>query len=224
MSNSNLKSNSCAVIPFFNEKDFLLDVVTETLKYVDAVIAVDDGSIDGSAELVAEIKNVHLISLKKNFGKGYALQIGFVEAINKNYDSIVTLDADKQHDPILIPEFLLQLNSYDVVIGNRLNDLSEMPIQRIFSNKITSYLLSIKTGYKILDSQCGYRAYRNNVLRKVKTVSNGYEAESEMIIYAARKGFSIGFVEIPTIYGFEKSKMNPLSAISGFIKILFKWK
>lgn len=222
MSNSNLKSNSCAVIPFFNEKDFLFDVVTETLKYVDAVIAVDDGSIDGSAKLVAEIKNVHLISLKKNFGKGYALQIGFVEAINKNYDSIVTLDADKQHDPILIPEFLLQLNSYDVVIGNRLNDLSEMPIQRIFSNKITSYLLSIKTGYKILDSQCGYRAYRNNVIRKVKTVSNGYEAESEMIIYAARNGFSIGFVEIPTIYGFEKSKMNPLSAISGFIKILFK--
>lgn len=222
MSNSNLKSNSCAVIPFFNEKDFLLDVVTETLKYVDAVIAVDDGSIDGSAELVAEIKNVHLISLKKNFGKGYALQIGFVEAINKNYDSIVTLDADKQHDSILIPEFLLQLNSYDVVIGNRLNDLSEMPIQRIFSNKITSYLMSIKTGYKILDSQCGYRAYRNNVIRKVKTVSYGYEAESEMIIYAARNGFSIGFVEIPTIYGFEKSKMNPLSAISGFIKILFK--
>lgn len=222
MSNSNLKSNSCAVIPFFNEKDFLLDVVTETLNYVDAVIAVDDGSSDGSAELVAEIKNVHLISLKKNFGKGYALQIGFVEAINKNYDSIVTLDADKQHDPILIPEFLLQLNSYDVVIGNRLNDLSEMPIQRIFSNKITSYLMSIKTGYKILDSQCGYRAYRNNVIRKVKTVSNGYEAESEMIIYAARNGFSIGFVEIPTIYGFEKSKMNPLSAISGFIKILFK--
>lgn len=221
MSNSNLKSNSCAVIPFFNEKDFLLDVVTETLNYVDAVIAVDDGSIDGSAELVAEIKNVHLISLKKNFGKGYALQIGFVEAINKNYDSIVTLDADKQHDPILIPEFLLQLNSYDVVIGNRLNDLSEMPIQRIFSNKITSYLLSIKTGYKILDSQCGYRAYRNNVLRKVKTVSNGYEAESEMIIYAARKGFSIGFVEIPTIYGFEKSKMNPIQAIMGFIKVLF---
>ena len=222
MNNSNLKSNSCAVIPFFNEKDFLLDVVTETLNYVDAVIAVDDGSSDGSAELVAEIKNVHLISLKKNFGKGYALQIGFVEAINKNYDSIVTLDADKQHDPILIPEFLLQLNSYDVVIGNRLNDLSEMPIQRIFSNKITSYLMSIKTGYKILDSQCGYRAYRNNVIRKVKTVSNGYEAESEMIIYAARNGFSIGFVEIPTIYGFEKSKMNPLSAISGFIKILFK--
>ena len=221
MSNSNLKSNSCAVIPFFNEKDFLLDVVTETLNYVDAVIAVDDGSIDGSAELVAEIKNVHLISLKKNFGKGYALQIGFVEAINKNYDLIVTLDADKQHDPILIPEFLLQLNSYDVVIGNRLNDLSEMPIQRIFSNKITSYLMSIKTGYKILDSQCGYRAYRNNVIRKVKTVSNGYEAESEMIIYAARNGFSIGFVEIPTIYGFKKSKMNPIQAIMGFIKVLF---
>ena len=73
-----------------------------------------------------------------------------------------------------------------------------------------------------MDSQCGYRAYNINVLKKIKSFTLGYEAESEMIIYAARAGFKIGFINISTIYGNEKSKMNPVKAILGFIKILFK--
>lgn len=222
MNNSNPKSKTCAIIPFCNEKDFLFDVVTEALKYVDAVIAVDDGSNDDSSITISNIENILLISLPKNFGKGYALQIGFDRAVIENYDLIVTLDADKQHDPTHIPKFLRMLDNFNVVIGNRLNDLSNMPFQRVLSNKITSFFLSLKTGKKILDSQCGYRAFKKEVLSQVKTSSTGYEAESEMIIYAARKHFSIGFVEIPTIYGNEKSKMNPLKAIIGFIKILFK--
>jgi len=96
-----------------------------------------------------------------------------------------------------------------------------MPFQRKMSNKLTSFLLSKKTGMKIIDSQCGFRAFRRVVLQKVQTRCNGYEAESEIIILIARAGFKIGFVDIPTIYGNEKSKMNPLKAILGFIKVLF---
>jgi hypothetical protein len=97
-----------------------------------------------------------------------------------------------------------------------------MPFQRILSNRITSFLLSIKTGQQIKDSQCGFRAYKKVVLENVRTKSIGYEAESEILIYAARKGYKIGFINIPTIYGNEKSKMNPIQAIIGFIKVLFK--
>jgi hypothetical protein len=96
-----------------------------------------------------------------------------------------------------------------------------MPFQRIMSNKLASFLLSKKTGVKIIDSQCGFRAFSVEVLKKALTRSNGYEAESEIIILAARAGFNIGFVEVPTIYGNEKSKMNPVKAIFGFIKVLF---
>jgi hypothetical protein len=98
-----------------------------------------------------------------------------------------------------------------------------MPIQRIISNKITSFLLSVKTGQNIFDSQCGYRAYNINVLKLIKTFTFGYEAESEILISAAKKDFKIGFVKIPTIYGNEKSKMNSFSAILGFIKVLLKY-
>ena len=222
MNNLNQKAKVCAVIPFYNELVFLFDVVTETLNFVDKVIAVNDGSSDGSEKTVYNMERVQVISLDRNYGKGYALQIGFNESIKQSFDTIITLDADKQHNPAFIPEFISLLNYFDVVIGNRLNDIKDMPIQRILSNKITSSLLSIKTGQKILDSQCGYRGYNVAVLKKVKSFSFGYEAESEMIIYAARAGFKISFVNIPTIYGNEKSKMNPVEAILGFTKILFK--
>jgi len=218
----NQKPKVCAVIPFYNENDFLFDVVSETLNFVDKVIAVNDGSSDGSEKTINNLEQVQVISLNHNYGKGYALQVGFNESIKQNFDIAITLDADKQHNPAFIPEFISQLNYFDIVIGNRLNDTKNMPVQRILSNKITSSLLTIKTRQKILDSQCGYRGYKAELLKIVKSYSYGYEAESEMIIYAARSGFKIGFVNISTIYGNEKSKMNSVKAIFGFIKVFFK--
>ena len=126
-----------------------------------------------------------------------------------------------QHNPKSIPALLSGLDNFDLVVGNRLKDLSGMPFQRIMSNKLTSFLLSKKTGMKIIDSQCGFRAFSRKVLLNVQSRSNGYEAESEIIILATRAGFKIGFVEVQTIYGNEKSKLNPVKAIIGFIKVLF---
>jgi glycosyltransferase involved in cell wall biosynthesis len=222
LNSSNQKTKVCAVIPFYNEKDFLFDIVSETLTFVDKVIAVNDGSSDGSEYQINNLEKVQVISLDRNYGKGYALQIGFNEIIKQNFSAVVTLDADKQHNPAFIPEFISRLNKFDLVIDNRLHDIKEMPIQRILSNKLTSLLLSLKTGQKILDSQCGYRAYNSEVLTKIRSFALGYEAESEMIIYTSRAGYKIGFVNISTIYGNEKSKMKPVKAILGFIKILFK--
>ena len=222
MTNLNQKIKVCAVIPFYNEINFLASVISDTLNFVDIVIAVNDGSTDGSEKIITNLERVQVISLNRNYGKGYALQKGFDETIKEDYDLIITLDADRQHNPAFIPQFISKLNNFDVVIGNRLNDTKQMPFQRILSNKITSFLLSLKTGQKITDSQCGYRAYKGKVLREVSSFAFGYEAESEMIIYSARAGYKIGFVNIPTIYGDEKSKMNPIKAIIGFIKVLFK--
>ncbi|MCU0342266.1 MAG: glycosyltransferase family 2 protein [Ignavibacterium sp.] len=219
--NQNVKV--CAVIPFYNEKNFLFNVVSETLSFVDFIVAVNDGSSDGSEKTIANLDRVQVISLNRNYGKGYALQVGFNECIKNNYDIVFTLDADKQHDPAFIPDFIYQLNNFDIVIGNRLTDTSKMPVQRILSNKMTSFLLSVKTGQKIIDSQCGYRAYNINVLKLIKTFSVGYEAESEILISSAKRDFKIGFVKIPTIYGNEKSKMSSFSAIIGFIKVLLKY-
>ncbi len=210
----------CAIIPFYNEVSTIKAVVIDSLNFVHTVIAVNDGSIDNSEKEIENLEKVFLINLKANSGKGEALRIGFEKALALGFERIITIDADLQHDPKLIPKIIDALDNYDIVIGNRLNDLKGMPLQRIISNKLTSFLLSLKTGQEIKDSQCGFRGYTSSLLRSVNTAYSGFEAESEILVDGAKKGFKIGFVEIPTKYTLGKSKMRPLKTIMGFLKVI----
>jgi len=226
LSNSKDRNKSpgsvCAVIPFYNEKNTLSKLVEETGNYVQFIFAVNDGSTDSDYQEERKYSKVRFIDLGKNFGKGKALSEGFEAAISEGFKIIITIDADLQHDPEFIPKLIEGLNEYDVVVGNRLKNLTGMPLQRRLSNKLTSFFLSNKTGQQIIDSQCGFRAYSAQVLKEIQTVYYGFEAESEILIEAARKGFKIGFVDVPTIYGAGKSKMRPVQAIIGFIKVILK--
>ena len=215
------KSKVCAVVPFYNEEKTINEIVVRTLVFTDKVILVNDGSTDSSGKVLQENSNTIVIDINTNKGKGNALNSGFDKAVELGYETVGTLDADLQHDPSFIPYLIDKCSDFDLVIGNRLNDVSSMPLQRRISNKLTSFLLSIKTGQKILDSQCGFRAINRNVLLKIRTKSDGFEAESELLILASRNGFKIGFADISTIYGNEKSKIDPVKTILAFIRILF---
>jgi glycosyltransferase involved in cell wall biosynthesis len=225
LSNSKVTNSNapkvCSVIPFYNEKETINTVISETLKYVQFVFAINDGSDDGFSNDAKEESKIKFINLDRNYGKGKALSVGFDKAVSAGFNYVVTLDADLQHEPKYIPKLIEGLQLFDIVIGNRLKNLKGMPIQRRLSNKLTSFFLTVKTGQIILDSQCGYRAFRAEVLKEVKTNYLGFEAESEILVKAAKKGFKVGFVDIPTIYGDEKSKMRPAQAIVGFLKVLF---
>lgn len=220
MTSTKRNNKVCAVVPFYNEEKHLRNVIISTLKFVDQVIVVNDGSTDNSVLTLNGLTDITLLSIEKNTGKGYTLQQGFNELLKKDYDLIVTIDGDGQHKPEYIPVMLKKLESFDIVIGNRLNDVRSMPILRRLSNRFTSLLLSRKLGIDISDSQCGFRVYKKKVIEQVKTDMNGFEAESEILVKAARKKFSIGFVDIPTIYADENSKMKSYQAIKGFIKVL----
>lgn len=218
---NNRNKQVCVVVPFYNEKETITNIISESLKYVQFVFAVNDGSDDGFSIDAKDESEIKLINLDRNYGKGRALSVGFEEAVSAGFEFIVTIDADLQHDPKYIPKLIEGLQSFDIVIGNRLKNLKRMPIQRKLSNKLTSFFLTVKTGQNILDSQCGYRVYKAEVFKSIKTVYSGFEAESEILIKAAKKGFKIGFVDIPTIYGNEESKMRPVQAIVGFLRVLF---
>ncbi len=220
MSTISNQNNICAIIPFYNEEETIAEVINRTLNYVDYVIVINDGSIDDSKKNIPQSNRSIYLEHKANCGKGEALTKGFLESIKNNFELTITIDADLQHLPEKIPDLISALSMYDIVIGNRLNDTNDMPVQRILSNKLTSFLLSRKTGQKILDSQCGFRGYHTKILKSILPKSQGYEAESEILINAARNNYKIGSVSIPTIYGKENSKMNSLQAIIGFIKTL----
>lgn len=208
-----------AIIPFYNEEKFIKETIERSLPFVDLVIAINDGSTDSSLEQIKDFPEVITANLNENRGKGYALNEGIKIANNMNVDYIVTLDADLQHPPEFIPFFLEKLKNCDIVIGNRMRNLRGMPIQRIMSNRITSFIVSKKTGIKIPDSQCGYRAYRVQSIIDILPKSSGYEAETEIILKAAKKKLVFDFVPIPAIYGDEKSKIKALKTIISFCRV-----
>lgn len=210
-----------AVIPFYNEENTIGKTIELVAKFAHLIIAINDGSTDNSEINIRGSEKVIVLNHKKNFGKGKALRAGFEESIKRNSKYTVTIDADLQHDPAYIPEFIKAINKYDVVIGNRLHDVTNMPLQRRVSNFLTSFFLSKKLNVKIIDSQCGYRIFKTEILKDMMPDNNGFEAESEIIVKAARKNYKIGFINIPVIYGNDSSKMKPWQAIKGFIKVLF---
>ncbi len=210
------------IVPFFNESETIAEVCGKASEFVDLIIAVDDGSNDGGSLKIENLRKVKIVKHQNNRGKGAALKTGFGQALKEDAKIAITIDADLQHDVSFLPKFIEKIKEFDVVIGNRMRNIKRMPLHRKVSNFLTSGLISIKTGVRISDSQCGYRAFKTERLREILPQRNGFEAESEMIIKAAKLGLKFGYVDIPTIYGGDNSKMKNFSATIGFISVLLK--
>ncbi len=218
--------NYCILIPSYNSEktlEELLSRVFKILPHKEKILVVDDGSKDKTL-VIAKSFGVKILVHERNLGKGEALKNGFDWAIQNGFDFVLTLDSDLQHLPEKIPSFLKNQKETksDLVVGSRMKDLKKMPIHRRASNTITSFLLSLRIGQKIEDSQSGYRLYSTKMLSEIELKTSRYELESEILIKSGIKNFKTTFVEIPTIYGGEKSEIRAFRDISNFIKIYFQ--
>jgi glycosyltransferase involved in cell wall biosynthesis len=216
---------SAVLIPAFNAGNTLDTLLARLFQYVPPanVLVVDDGSTDDTAAIALR-RETKVISLGDNRGKGAALARGFdVLKSDSRFDCIATLDADLQHRPENLASFIQERiqTGADIVIGLRNRIGTKMPIHRRLSNAITSYLVSVRTGKKVLDSQCGFRLIGRDVLSHVTLKSFGFEAETEFLIKAIKQGYTVHFVPIETIYNGEKSHMTNWSTTLDFIRVLF---
>lgn len=211
------------IIPIYNESGRLQPLLKKTAHYFSPAdtIIVDDGSEDGCTDDL-EDEGYATVRHSRNRGKGCALQSGFRRSIDMGYDWTLTMDADGQHDPSCIPAFIAEAEEgrFGIIIGNRRKNLSGMPLDRKFSNLSTSFILSIVTGRKIWDGQCGYRMYRMDFLRSIRLKTSSYEAETELLLKAVDKNLKIGWIDIPTIYSDEKSHIRRGMDTFKFLKLV----
>jgi len=211
----------CCIVPAYQESRAIDRVVTLTQKYCDRVVVVDDGSTDGTGKIALQ-SGAAVLTHSSNQGKGAALRTGFKYALENNFEIILTLDGDLQHNPHSIPRFLKKIfEGYDIVIGSRYTTQSEeMPFIRKLSNLITTRALRVFFKIPVTDSQSGYRAFRREVLARISVRDDGFAAETEILIDAQRAGFRIGEVPIATNYGDEESKIRASRDTFRWIKTL----
>lgn len=218
-------NNFAIVIPAYNVHKTIDDVVLKSLKYISRkkIFLIDDGSsIDISK--IAEKRGIEYHRHKSNKGKGEALKKGFRLALNENVDWVFTIDGDGQHDPDLIPVFIqyLEKSNSDMIIGKREFQFNRMPCDRIFSNTVSSLILSIVLNRKIVDSQCGFRLIKAELLSRLFLSSSRYDIETEMIIKTIRMGGNISFLPIHSSYYGCSSSIKRVEDTVRFCKLILK--
>jgi glycosyltransferase involved in cell wall biosynthesis len=158
---------------------------------------VDDGSADGTAGKISCLP-VNLISHQRNCGKGTALRTGFAWGLKHGFSGMVTLDSDGQHDPTAIALLVEAAMEADagIMLGSRFAQFQEMAGPRCHWNRFGAWCMQKRTGFRIDDSQSGFRYYSARLLRSVTLEHDGYDLEMEVLMKGWQAGFAIGSIPI----------------------------
>lgn len=197
-------------LPVYNEKPHLEEVLDKVVSLADDVLVIDDGSTDGSAELLAERNDIEVVTHTPNKGYGAALRTAFCYAKRNGYDTVVTIDCDGQHEPQLIRELAERCRTgVDLVSGSRYLDESKAggllpPADRKKINQTITAELNERLGLSLTDAFCGFKAYRVAALGPLQLREDGYAMPLELWVQAAHHGLRIEEVAVPRIYLDEK--------------------
>ena len=197
-----------AALPVYNEVGYVDHVLDEVLKFAPNVLAVNDGSNDGTGELLDRRNDIAVVHHDQNQGYGAALRTAFQYAIDEGYEIIVTLDCDGQHQPKRIPRFVSACKDVDIVSGSRYlkkyDGDSVPPAQRLLINKQITKTINDLFQWNLTDTFCGFKAYRTEAIAKLDITVDGYAMPLELWTQAAMLGFRILEVPVPLIYLDEK--------------------
>jgi glycosyltransferase involved in cell wall biosynthesis len=214
-----MHSRRLVALPVFNEARHVHPVLDEVARYCAGeanaeILVVDDGSTDGTSELLGSRNDVRLVRHTENRGYGAALLTAFRYAQRGGYDLLVTIDCDGQHEPQRIPQFFAACSEpqdgrqVDIVSGSRYlerfeGDSAPPPERRRINEQVTAEL-NRRLCLHLTDAFCGFKCYRVSALEKLNIHEAGYAMPLEVWVQAASAGLKIIELPVPLIYLEEK--------------------
>jgi glycosyltransferase involved in cell wall biosynthesis len=201
------------VVPALNAARTVGAVVRAVREQIGDVVVVDDGSRDDTAG-AARAAGARVLVHETNRGKGAALRTAFTCLFAEGFDAIVSIDADGQHSASGVPRLLAEARrGADLVIGSRCHLFAHMGAVRRTSNRISSWWISRLAGASLGDVQCGFRLYTRPLFERLGLPEDRFEAESAVVVRAARCGFDVRSVIVPfgTVDGRGTSHYRPVA-------------
>jgi len=215
------RTSVLAVIPAYNEQGRIAAVVRGMLALGLPVLVVDDGSRDATA--AEALAAGAIVFTQPNGGKGRAILSGSRWAVNHGYAAVLLLDGDGQHAPHeALPLIAAWRQGADLVIGSRTRCTLQQPLHRRFLNRMSSLLVTLAAGQRVLDSQSGFRCCDPRLLLRLPFSGCRYDLETEMCVLAARAGQRIFETPITAIYNDKKSGVHPVYDTYRFFRAIFR--
>ena len=222
MKNSSPNYRLCIIIPTYNNAGTIRQVVDDACRICADVIVVNDGSTDDTSEILSTLPGTTtVVSYAKNKGKGHALVEGFRKAKELGFTHAVTMDADGQHFADDIP-LLVEAMKKDpdaIIVGSRNLTEENMPRQNTFANRFSNFWFRLQTGIDLPDTQSGFRLYPLASLRGLGLITSRYEAELELMVFAAWAGVSVLSVPVRVYYPPAEERVSHFRPVYDFFRI-----
>ena len=223
-------SDTLVIVPTYNNAGTLENVLQRCLNQGLPVLVVDDGSTDGTSQILARL-GVPCVRHPENRGKGRALKTGFLEARKQGYRYALTIDSDGQHYPEDIPALLAAKGERTLVVGSR----SQMGADGggSFANRFSNFWFHLYTGVRLPDTQTGFRLYPLEVLPSLNLLSARYEAELTLLVFSAWKGLQLKPVPVNVDYpedrvshfrpGADFTRISLLNTLLLLVALFYGW-
>ena len=218
----NSQQHICALIPTYNNGKTIIDVVQRVHQQIRDIIVVNDGCTDDTLAQLEELNfAITVVSHVRNKGKGKALASGFKKALELGFDYALTIDADGQHYPEDIPLLLNALDAHPgaLIVGSRQFTDANMSGKSKFANKFSNFWFRLQTTIDLPDTQTGMRIYPLHKLHGLNILTSRYEAELELLVFAAWCNVQLIPVPIRVYYPPQEERVSHFRPGRDFTRI-----
>ncbi|MGM9743437.1 MAG: DUF2062 domain-containing protein [Candidatus Cryptobacteroides sp.] len=213
----------CVIMPTYNNAGTLASVVSGVLEYCEDLIVINDGSTDGTSEILKSFSSrIKVLTHPFNWGKGTALRNGLEYARQEGFSYAISIDSDGQHFPSDIQAFALAASDFPdtLLVGARNLRADGMPGKNTFANRFSNFWFKVETGIRLEDTQSGFRLYP---LEKIDLDSShftgGYEFELEILVFSAWKGVPVRNIPVNVYYPPEGERVSHFKPFRDFSRI-----